>query len=319
MKKLLFVLLITPFLSSQAQDCCADQNFPIRLFKNHNTKRVSVTMVRTDTLVKTFLYEHLLTREGDVFENNQYSSNKEYRTETACGWSKDKKLFTKTLSSVDNRGNKIAISRTTKLYDSKKRLIEKSDETLMGNYLRYIYKYNQEDTTETYQEVIAFMGPDSNAHTINKQSSKGFWLISREKKDGKWFVRKQEVLYKNGMVISFDEYENGKLISSRKGLPNEEAYIRKRKKEDDGENPLPYNEFIYIDTIKVKSSEIEPIYFKELNHELAQEPLTKTIQYFNYLKNDVFQIQYYYANGLPAISHNLNLKTFMLYEYEWYE
>jgi hypothetical protein len=316
-KYLFNILLIFISVSTFAQDCYIDQYFPPKAFKKHKVKEVKVTMLQNDSSLKAV---HLFTYQvhsNDVFFRSLRHSEQGY-SETACSCSKDSLVHTLTTISYDDQGNKIPIKRVTKQYNKNHFLISHSNEELMGNYIRHIRKFNPNDSTESYIEVIAFMGSDTSEHSINKQNSHEFLMISRSKKNGIMHVKKQHVIYKNRKVLEFNEYENGKLIFSRQGDPDENAILR-RPIDPESQNALPYNDLVYNDTLKVEVKEL-PQYFREaLGTKFKEKKLIKVVHYYWEDKKLPYGIDYFYSNGLPLISHVLNLKTFMLYNYVFYK
>jgi hypothetical protein len=316
-KRLVSILVCLIALSSHAQDCYIDLYFPPKAFKKHKVKEVKATMVQNDSsLTRTHLFTYQL-HPNDVFYRGLRHSPQGY-TETACNCDKDSLHFTMTTTSYDDMGNKIPISRVTKEYSKDHKLLSHSYEELMGNYIRHIRKFNPLDTTETYIEVIAFMGNDTSEHSINKQNSREFLMIARSKKDGVSVVKKQHVTYENGKVVRFDEFLDGKLVFTRKGDPDENAIIRKRV-DPESQNALPYNDLIYNDTLKVDVKEMPEYFRKALGSTFKEKKVIKVIHYYWHDKKLEYGYDFLYMNKLPIISYVLNLKTFMLYEYSFYK
>ncbi len=274
-------------------------------------------MVQNDSsLARMHLFTYQL-HPNNVFYRSLSHSSQGY-TETACSCAKDSLVHTLVTTSYDDRGNKIPMTRVIKTYDKNRKLISHSIEELMGNYLRHIRKFNPLDTTETYIEVIAFAGNDTSEQSINKQNSREFIMISRSKKDEILLVKKQHVTYENGKVAQFDEYENGKLIFSRKGNPDEEAIVREPT-DPESQNALPYNDLIYNDTIKVDVKEMPEYFRKSLGKNFKEKKVLKVIHYYWLDKKREYGYDYLYLNKLPLFSHVLTLNTFMQYEYSFYK
>lgn len=238
--------------------------------------------------------------------------------ETSCTWSKDSTRFVMTTNSVDLQNNLVLpVKRVTREYNKKHQLLVHSVEELMGNYSNHITRFNPGDTNETCIESIGMRGHDTVGYSLNKQNRKGFLMISRERKDGQLVVRKQVVTYKDSLVEQFDEYENGKLISSRKGNPGEYAILRKRV-DPESKNSLPYNVFLYNDTLTIDIADVPKTYMPCLKN-FKEQKLKMIVKYFRPNKLETYGIDYLYMNGLPLISHILALNEFNFYEYEFYK
>ncbi|HYG50572.1 MAG TPA: hypothetical protein VD905_06695 [Flavobacteriales bacterium] len=315
MKSLLPIVLFLCGYILQAQECFIDESFSPKQFKNNKVKTVKVTQVEKDSVKGRLVYTYELSR-NNLFTKGLRHSVQGY-LETFCTWSKDSTHYVMTINSIDVENNLVfPIKRITREYNKKRQLLMHSHEELMGNYSRHIVRFNPDDTTETYIETIGMQGTDTVGHSINKQNSKGFFMISRERVDGKLTVRKQVVTYKNGMVDQHDEYENGKLINSRKGFPDEVAIVRMRV-DPESKNSLPYRVFEYNDTLTIDASEVPPEYLKCLPG-FKEKKLKMIIKYFRPNKLETYGVDYLYMNGLPLISHNMALNYFNVYEYEFY-
>ncbi|HLP14032.1 MAG TPA: hypothetical protein VK177_19020 [Flavobacteriales bacterium] len=317
MKRLFAIVLCMPVFCASAQECFIDESFSPQQFKGNKVKTIKVSVIPKDSAWGRHAFTYEMSRNNSFTRGSRISV--QGYLETTCSWSKDSTVHVMEINSVDVVNNQVLpIKRVTREYNKKHQLLMHSIEELMGNYSKHITRFNPADTNETYIETIGMRGNDTVGHSVNKQNRNGFLMISRERKeDGKMFVRKQVVIYKDSLVDQFDEYENGKLVSTRKGAPNEYAILRKRI-DPESKNALPYKIFQHNDTLTIDITDVPAEYLKCLKN-FKEKKLKMIIKYFRPNKLETYGVDYLYMNGLPLISHTLALKEFNLYEYEFYQ
>jgi hypothetical protein len=315
-QRLIAIIFFFPAFCAFAQECFIDESFSPEQFRGHKIKSIKVSVIPKDSASG----RHAFTYE--MAANNRFTKGIRYSAqgylETSCTWSKDSTRYVMTTNSIDVQNNLVLpVKRITREYNKKHQLLMHSIEELMGNYSSHITRFNPDDVDETCIESIGMQGHDTVGYSLNKQNHKGFLMISRERKNGQLLVRKQVVIYRDSLVEQFDEYENGKLISSRKGNPGEYAILRKRV-DPESKNSLPYTVFVYTDTLIIDIAEV-PVAYKACLKNIDEKKLKKIVKYFRPNKQDVYGTDYLYMNGLPLISHALALNEFNFYEYEFYK
>jgi hypothetical protein len=310
-----FLFLFLVSICSYSQDCQSIR-VPQHILAGNKIREIKIYTADTLTKEKKVLQHIFLDKTGYVYRQLIYDDpdNKGSHYQEECSCSGDSLWKVNKLSEISSEGLTTHTWIDSLFFNERKELIRNKFESWNGEeYESNIHIIDPSAPSDINFEKILIRNGDTIQYKKYLKNNLTEDITTREKINGILVERKVVLEYRNGVVFSYKEYSNGKLIISKDHKELEEFFGLTRA--DPEAMPLFEKRPQLQDTVVTQLNSWKEFGIKGIATSKSTKSLLKIIHYDDFEKKHISFIEMYYTNGLLHSVRSNNTNTIELYEY----